>query len=234
MGGEIKLILSDKHLKELAKSSKIVDPFIPENCEGATINLTLDTQIKKYKFNNTMVMGEKISEEHMEKVDISKEEFYLEPNQSVLVQAIEEFSIPTNMVAIILERYSIKLLGLVVSPASYMNPGYWGRLSFLVTNHSPASIRLVPGVKFCQLYLSELSSEADKPYNKQDGKYSGSKDVHISKLHLDKEIQDFLKENGLGEISKDYAKQLGEYLLNEMDLNAQRYVDIIQNEISDL
>lgn len=226
------MILSDKHLKELAQISRIIDPFIPNNCEGATINLTLDTQIKKFKFNSAMVMGEKIIEDQMEIVDISKEDFYLEPNQSVLVQAFEEFSIPTNMAAFVIERYSIKLLGLVVSPASYMNPGYWGRLSFLITNHSPAAIRLVPGVKFCQLCLSELTSEADKPYNKQNGKYSGGRDVHISKLHLDKEIQDYLKENGLGEISKDHAKQLGEYLMNQMDLNAQRYVNIIKKEIS--
>lgn len=228
------MILSDRHLRELAESYKIVDPFIPENCEGATINLTLDTQVKKYKAKEKMVMGEKVTEDDVETIDISEEDFYLEPNQSVLVQAYEEFNIPTNMAAIILERYSIKLLGLVVSPASYMNPGYWGRLSFLMTNQSPSPIRLVPGVKFCQLYLSELSSEAEKPYTKQDGKYSGSKDVHISKLHLDKEIQDFLRENGLGEISEESAKQLGRHLMNQLDLNAKKYVEIIKKELGDL
>lgn len=229
-GGEV-MLLSDKHLKELAINHQLVVPFNEDFCEGATINLTLDSQIKKHVSNEKIVMVNKIPTEHYKTIDISETDYYLNPNESVLVQAHEYFKIPTNTAAIVLERYSIKLLGLVVSPASYMNPGYEGRLSFLLTNHSNAPIQLVPGVKFCQLAIAELSSEADKPYQIQDGKYMGSRDVHISKLHLDKEIQDYMKENGLGEISQSDARQLGKHLLKEIDKNAEKYVDIIRKEI---
>ncbi|WP_433959326.1 dCTP deaminase [Cytobacillus horneckiae] len=225
------MFLSDRHLKDLAINHELVSPFNADACEGATINLTLDKQIKKHASKKKWIMGNKMPDSHYETIDISETDFYLESNESVLVQAYEYFKVPSNMAAIILERYSIKLLGLVVSPASYMNPGYEGRLSFLITNHSNSPIQLVAGVKFCQLAISELSSESDKPYEKQDGKYMGSRDVHISKLHLDKEIQDYLKENGLGEISVFDAKQLGKHLLKQMDENAKKYVDIIRNEI---
>ncbi|MDX8288822.1 dCTP deaminase [Metabacillus indicus] len=225
------MLLSDKHLKELAVNHSLVEPFIEGNCEGATINLTLDSQIKKHISIENLVMVNKIPEDHYEKIDISETDFFLKPNESVLVQAFEYFKIPTNMAALILERYSIKLLGLVVSPASYMNPGYEGRMSFLLTNHSSSPVQLVAGVKFCQLGIAELSSESDKPYKKQDGKYMGSRDVHISKLHLDKDIQDYLKEKGLGEISTTEAKTLGKHLLQQMDKNAKKYVEIIRNEI---
>ena len=225
------MLLSDKHLKELAINHELVTPFVEDFCEGATINLTLDSQIKKHVSREKLVMVNKIKNEDYITIDISEQDFYLNPNESVLVQAHEYFKIPTNMAALILERYSIKLLGLVVSPASYMNPGYEGRLSFLLTNHSNVPIQLVPGVKFCQLGIMELSSEAEKPYHKQNGKYMGSRDVHISKLHLDKEIQEYLKEKGLGEISEYEARQLGRHLINQMDKNAQKYVEIIRKKL---
>jgi dCTP deaminase len=79
--------------------------------------------------------------------------------------------------------------------------------------------------------IAELSSESDKPYAKQDAKYMGSRDVHISKLHLDKEIQDFLRDKGLGEISNDTARQLGRHLLDELDKNAEKYAEIIRNKL---
>lgn len=225
------MFLSDIHLKELALNHQLVSPFNADFCEGATINLTLDSQIKKHISSEKLIMVNKIQPEHYQTIDISETDFHLEPNQSVLVQAHEYFKVPTNMAAIILERYSIKLLGLVVSPASYMNPGFEGRMSFLMTNHSNAPIQLVAGVKFCQLAIVELSSEPEKPYEKQDGKYMGSRDVHISKLHLDKEIQEYLKEKGLGDISEYEARQLGKHLLKKMDQNAEKYVEIIRSKL---
>jgi dCTP deaminase len=231
--GWIPLFLSDKHLKELAESHEFVSPFDPENCEGATVNLTLDYQVKKHVSREKLIMINKIVDKDYETIDIRDMDFYLNPNESVLVQAHEYFRIPSNMAAIILERYSIKLLGLVVSPASYMNPGYEGRLSFLITNHATSPIQLVPGVKFCQLAITELSSEADKPYQKQDAKYMGSRDVHLSKLHLDKEIQDYLREKGLGEVSEYAARQLGRHLLEQLDNNAKKYVEIIRKKIGE-
>lgn len=225
------MYLSDKDLKIMALKQKLIEPFVEENCEGATINLTLDPQVKRHISKEKHIMVNKLADDDYQTIDINKQEFYLNPNESVLVQSYEYFRIPTNMIGMILERYSIKLLGLVVSPASYMNPGYEGRLSFLLTNHSNSPIQLIAGVKFCQMAIAEISTEAEKPYNKQDARYIGSYNVHTSKLHLDEEIQEYLKEKGLGAASEVEARQLGAHLLSEMDENAKKYVKIIGEKI---
>ncbi|WP_163538319.1 dCTP deaminase [Gracilibacillus sp. YIM 98692] len=225
------MFLSDRDIRKLMDKNEIVDPFVPENCEGATIDLTLDVQIKKFKEEGHYRMGEKYSQDNLEKVDISKEAFYLQPNESVLVQSYEYLKIPNNFAGIVFERYSIKLLGLVVSPSSYMNPGYEGRLTFLMTNQSKTPIQLVSGLKFCQLSLSELTSEANYPYEKQDAKYMGSVEVQTSKIHLDKEIQTYLQENGHKDSSIKHARELSEFLMERMDEKADEYVNQIKEKM---
>lgn len=218
----VDLYLSDRHLRDLAVHQELVTPFRPDNCEGATINLTLDSQVKKYVGATSIAFGAKELESDYEVIDISRNNFLLSPNESVLVQSVEFFKIPDNMIGVVFERYSIKLMGLMISPASYMNPGYHGRLSFLAVNHSPRPIQLIPGVKFCQLSLSQLTSASDKPYDKQDARYLGATEVSISKLHLDREIQEFLSSKGIDNVANETARQLGDHLKSLIDTSAEK------------
>jgi dCTP deaminase len=227
------MMLSDRDLNELAITQQIVNPFIPQNCKGATINLTLDSKIKKYISDKEIVMGDEIQPEQYEEIDISKEPFLLKPNESVLVQSVESFNVPDDMSAQINERYSIKLLGLYISPASYMNPGYRGTMSFVAYNQSPVPIRLVPGIKFAQLALFKLSSVSDNPYWKQDAKYMGATEVSISKLHLDNDIQEFLNQKGIINVSNETANELGGYLMGKIKSSAEKIADELRAKFGD-
>lgn len=227
------MYLSDRDLIDLALNHQLITPFNEAQCEGATINISLDSQIKRQVKSEKIILGSKVPDDFYETINITDTTFSLSPGESILAQSYESFNIPTNMVAVIFEKYSIKLLGLVVSPASYMNPGYKGRLSFLITNHSKSPIQLVAGHKFCQLAIAELTSESIKPYNKQDGNYMGSKDVHISKMHLNNDIQEYMVENGLGEISSSTASVLGKHLIERIEKNAVRYAALIKEKLGE-
>lgn len=79
----------------------------------------------------------------------------------------------------------------------------------------------------------KLSSESQKPYSKQDAKYMGCKEVNISKLHLDKEIQEFLKYKGVGNVSDDIAHELGEFLQSKIKESAKKIADILRQEFGE-
>lgn len=227
------MMLSDRELKDYSIKHKLVDPFIPENCKGATINLTLDSKIKRYVSDKVIVMGDEIQPEQYEDIDISQKPFFLQPNESVLVRSVEFFNIPDDMAGQINERYSIKLLGLLISPASYLNPGYKGTMSFIAYNQSPKPIRLVPGIKFSQLAVLRLTTTSDNPYWKQDAKYMGAKDVSISKLHLDHDIQEFLKARGVISPTTDTARELGNFLMGKIKSSAELIAEELREKFGE-
>jgi dCTP deaminase len=223
-------MLSDRDLMFLSVNSQLVEPFDPDNCEGATINLTLDPILKKYISAEPLMLGKQVEETDYKVIDLSKDQFWLEPNESVLIQTHEFIQVPSDKAARIYERYGVKSLGLMISPAHYMNPGYRGKISLLAVNHTNVRFKLVPYVKICQLAIFNLSSEPLKPYEKQDAHYMDSMDVSISKLHLDKEIQDFLTKKGLNKVTESLAKNLGEHLREHVKASAKRLADILREE----
>lgn len=223
-------MLSDRQLFDLAENQGIVEPFLSDNCEGATINLTLSPFILKYSSDKPIILGVKVEDECYKSIDIQKEEFFLAPNESVLVQTNEKIRVPENLSARMYERFGVKSLGLMISPAHYMNPGYSGQISLLAVNHSPVPIKLTAGIKICQIGFFELSSEPLKPYEKQSGLYMDAKDVSTSKLHLDKEIQEFLKNKGIEKVSDDMAKDLSDHLMGHIRNAAKDLAEIARQE----
>lgn len=223
-------MLSDRDLAKLAASSRLVDPFIAENCEGATINLTLDSSAKRYACATEIVMGEPPNVDGYEDIDLSMGETTLQHGESILIQTHEFVRIPEDYSAVTFERFGVKSLGLVVSPAHYMNPGFQGRISLLAVNHGMTPIRLVPGIKICQIALFRLSSTPEKPYALQDGKYMGANEVSVSKLHLDREIQSYLMENGIGKVSDRAISNLNTFLMKKIKDSAKELADMTQQE----
>lgn len=224
-------MLSDRELHKLALDYELVQPYNPEYCEGATINLTLDPLVKRYSSNEPIVLGNPVTEDHYESFDTSKAEFSLMPKESILIQTHEFIKVPDNMTARIYERYSVKSLGLIISPAHYMNPGYRGQISLTAFNSNSVPVRLVPGIKICQLGLFNLNSEPLKPYEKQDAKYMDATNVSISKLHLDREIQDFLNAKGIERVSEAMAGELGKHLMNHIKSAAKELAELARKEL---
>lgn len=223
-------LLSDKDLIQIIKEQDVVNPLVMENCKGATYNLTLDPIIKRYVSKEPITLGKEVTEDHYETIDLAKDDFMISPAESVIIKTHEFVKIPNNYAANIFERYSIKSLGLMISPAHYMNPGYRGNISLVAVNHSPVPIRLVHGIKICQLSLNELSSTPENPYSKQDAKYMDAESVSISKLHLDQEVQGFLQERGIKRVPDGMAKELGDHLMDKVKSSARRLADILREE----
>ncbi|ARK29707.1 dCTP deaminase [Halalkalibacter krulwichiae] len=225
-------MLSDRELHKLAIEEELIAPYNPEYCEEATINLTLDPLVKQYSSDEPIVLGKEVNDdEHYDKIDLTSDEFSIPPKGSVLIQTHEFIKVPNNMTARIYERFGVQSLGLMISPGHYMNPGYRGKISLVAFNTNSVPFRLVPGIKICQMGLFELNTDPLKPYEKQDARYMDSTDVSISKLHLDQEIQEFLKEKGIAKVSDEMAGDLGKHLMSHIKLAAKDLAELAMEKL---
>lgn len=223
-------MLSDRDLLELLKTAPVVDPFDPAACEGATINLHLGPRVRQYASSEPIVLGGQVDGSHYREVNLNEGPFDLQPGESALVETAERLRIPDQYSGRLYERYSVKSLGLFVSPAHYLNPGWDGRAALLAVNQSPVPITLTAGVAICQLALFRLSSDPLRPYGRQNGKYRGEEAVSVSKLHLDDNIQAYLQAQGIKKVSRREVQQLGKFLLAGIDQSARSLVKRAKQE----
>lgn len=106
--------------------------------------------------------------------DLRKQEFFfadkfiLEPGMAVLATTMERVLIPSNVVATLYLKSSAARGGLDHALAGYVDPGFWGELTFELHAHRPYEI--VAGNRIAQLAFDLMNAPAEKPYQ---GRYQG-------------------------------------------------------------
>lgn len=226
LGEGIMTVPSDKELLKLIVEGQLkIDPFCDENIQPASIDLTLDEKIKELKNGLSVVTGEEIdSSNYLEK---STNNFELAPGQMVLGQIKETISIPKNYIACIHNRSSLARMGLSVALASFINPGYSGQLPIIIKNAGNFTIKLVSGLRVCQLVLHEVSPVPSVDYSeKKGGKYQNEKDKLISKLHLDHEFSEYFKKNNSRNVEK-----ISEFIEKHAEKKANKFLADLSNEL---
>lgn len=217
---------SDKELLKLMFDGQLkIEPFSHDNVQPASIDLTLDEKIKELKINHSVITGEEIvSSNYIEK---NTNNFELLPGQMILGQIKETISIPKNYIAYVHNRSSLARLGLSVALASFINPGYSGQLPIIIKNAGNFTIKLVSGLRVCQLVLHEVSPLPSVDYSeKKGGKYQNEKDKLISKLHLDHEFSEYFKKNNSRNVEK-----ISEFIEKHAEKKASNFLADLSNEM---
>ena len=223
-------VLSDGRLIEMIADGKLkLIPFLLENIQPASIDLRLDKLIKIPKQEGIIDISEN-NDTFFEEFSITND-YKLEPDKMILAQTLERIGIPRDCNATLHNRSSLARVGLDVSIASYINPGYEGQLPIIIKNIGSLPIKLVPGIRVCQMELSDVEPSPIRDYSqRRDSKYFGEFNSLVSKIHhLDREIASFhnstsennsladfisaeinkRSKNILNSLSEDLKKELG-------------------------
>lgn len=150
-------MLTDRKLLRTIKRKGVVVPFDPSNCQKTSVDLMLDKEIESYVSDKPILSDEDIPKKNYKTFDILIEGFSLQPGQSVFIKTVETVHIPRNTSASVCGRTDIERMGLMIQPIHCLDPGYKGKITVLVVNHSSVPVQLVAGVEICQLSLHELS-----------------------------------------------------------------------------
>lgn len=174
-------VLCDWQIEALAKISGLVDPFIKDNLQPASLDLRLSNEFIVFENHNQKFIDlASVEDNGVVHKNVSFDDgFVLHPGEFVLGATEEYVRIPSVLVARLEGKSSIGRLGILVHvTAGYIDPGFQGRITLEIYNLRNIPILLRPGLPFCQISFYEMSEEPEKTYS---GRYQGDMNVQSSR-----------------------------------------------------
>ncbi|HEY8475363.1 MAG TPA: dCTP deaminase [Chloroflexota bacterium] len=185
------MILSDRDiLDQIARGRLTIDPFDEAMVQPASVDLRLDRSFRV--FRNTRYTHIDPRQQQDELTDLlmvdEDEPFVLHPGEFVLAGTRERVRLPADLVGRLEGKSSLGRLGLIIhSTAGFIDPGFDGRITLELSNHSTLPMLLFPGMKIGQISFLRLSSPAIRPYGSRglQSKYQGQDAPTPSRFYLD-------------------------------------------------
>ncbi|MDO8460394.1 MAG: dCTP deaminase [Nanoarchaeota archaeon] len=156
------MILTRDVLIEKIKMGEIkVEPFDKRSIGPASIDLTLGNKIRVFVDDNVLILNENIDYKKITKVvDISKG-YLLKPGELVLGITKEKITLPGNICGWLNSRSRFARIGLMSHiTAPFIAPGVNNRQVLEVFNSGKQAIKLIPGIKICQIVLEMCAGNA--------------------------------------------------------------------------
>lgn len=149
-------------LKQIENKRVVITPFNKKSIGPASIDLTLDKKIRIFKSENPFFeVNEKLDYRKITKVvDITKG-YMLKPNELVLGITKEKINLPDDICGWLNSRSRFARIGLMSHiTAPFICPGVNNQQVLEIYNAGPEKLKLLPGVKICQLVLQMCLGKA--------------------------------------------------------------------------
>lgn len=156
------MIITKKVILDEIESKRIkISPFDKRAVGAASVDLTLDDQIRVFKKVDNVPVRENVDyKKYTKKVSIKKG-YILEPGELVLGITKERISLPGDVCGWLQSRSRFARLGLLVHmTAPFMQPGIHNRQVLEIYNASPHDLKLIPGQKVCQFIFERCEGSA--------------------------------------------------------------------------
>ncbi len=173
------MILSDRELKELLNSQRLViEPFDDTSIQPSSIDLRVGHQFRVFANHRYPFIDVRQPMDQLTEVVAATEvePFVLHPGEFVLGSTLEHVTLPDDHVARLEGKSSLGRLGLLIhSTAGFVDAGFSGQLTLELSNVATLPIAIYPGMRIGQLCLFQMTSPAEKPYGSgaAGSKYQG-------------------------------------------------------------
>lgn len=168
------MIIVSANLSGIARSLNICDPLLVEEF---SIKIRLDREIRRLREPADGLTPIKY-ESHINHVlyycdpERITESLVLGPRECVLACSQDIYKMPRGYFGMIQTKGSLaRMFVSATANDGQVEPGYTGKLTLELINHSPFSIELRPSAVVAQLFILRCSSEVSKPYS---GRYQGA------------------------------------------------------------
>ncbi len=178
------MILSDKTIRKYLADKKLaIEPLDDMQIQPASVDLRLGNhylKIAEHKIATLDLTSKPVYEE------IIQDEVIIPPKNFLLATTREYVKLPPDLTAFVEGRSSIGRLGLFIQNSGWVDPGFEGEITIELYNANSLSIKLVSGVRICQLVFAKLDHKASNPYQ---GKYQGQRKATGSRVSMDEDLK---------------------------------------------
>ncbi|MCL5680035.1 MAG: dCTP deaminase [Candidatus Marsarchaeota archaeon] len=164
-------VLAKSNILTLIKTKKLViTPFDISQIGSGSIDLRLGDEFRIFKKHDGII---DVSENNKYQsissiVKAEPDGIVLMPGQFINGITLEKITLPVNVSGRIEGRSRFARIGLLVHVSSgFVQPGSSGKVVLEIANLSKVKLRLIPGIRICQIILEEV-----KGAKKYSGAYS--------------------------------------------------------------
>ena len=184
-------IKSDKWIRRMAESHRIIDPFEPyqvkKNATGRVISYGTSSygydvrcanQFKIFTNINSTIVDPKCFDAATTFVDVVSDVCIIPPNSFVLAHTTEYFRIPRNILAIVSGKSTYARMGIVVN-VTPLEPEWEGHITLEFSNTTPLPAKIYANEGVAQVLFLETDEVCETSYQDRDGKYQGQMGVTL-------------------------------------------------------
>ena len=182
------MVLSDKEIRKLAKSSQMIAPFEDGQVRNGVISYGVSSYgydfriADKFKIftnvNNALVDPKKFDSKSF--ADFEGPECIIPPNSFALGKSVEYFKIPRNVLCVCLGKSTYARCGIVVN-VTPLEPEWEGYITVEISNTTPLPAKIYANEGICQVLFFKGSEICEVSYADKKGKYQSQQDQHCQK-----------------------------------------------------
>ena len=181
-------VLSDKWIKKMAKSQKMITPFVSKQVRKGKISFGLSSYGYDARVSNDFKVFTNVNSAVVDPKNFKKDSFItrksntcvIPPNSFALARTVEYFQIPRNVLTICLGKSTYARCGIIVN-VTPLEPEWEGHVTLEFSNTTNLPAKIYAGEGVAQMLFFESDEECETSYKDRGGKYQGQTGVTLPK-----------------------------------------------------
>ena len=182
-------VLSDKWIKKMVKSHKIISPFVSKQIRKGKISYGLSSYGYDARVSNDFKIFTNVNSTIVDPKNFKKDGFVskksricvIPPNSFALARTVEYFRIPENVIVICLGKSTYARCGIIVN-VTPLEPGWEGHVTLEFSNTTPLPAKIYANEGAAQFVFIKGNEKPLVTYAKRKGKYMKQKGVTLPKI----------------------------------------------------
>ena len=182
-------VLSDKWIKEMAKTHNMISPFEDKQVRGTKISYGLSSFGYDARVSNEFKIFTNVNSEIIDPKNFKQnnfitkngEECIIPPNSFVLSSTVEYFKIPNNIMVICLGKSTYARCGIIVN-VTPLEPSWEGYVTLEFSNTTPLPAKIYANEGVAQFIFLKGNEKPEITYADRNGKYMKQSGVTLPKI----------------------------------------------------